>query len=88
MNEPPQRDDWIMDLVATKPRQILGSVVHEGQLVKVWYRVPPGNRIKALFPGEFRALKKREIPQSPERSPNEASAKLGKRAGPQSKDKP
>lgn len=69
MNEPPQRDDWIMDLVATKPRQILGSVVHEGQLVKVWYRVPP-NRIKALFPGQFRMLKK---PQSPER----------KRAGPQ-----
>lgn len=63
MNEPPERDSWIMDLVAKKPRMILGSVVHEGQLVKVWYRVPPGDRAAALFPGQFRLLKPKEIPK-------------------------
>lgn len=56
---PPERGDWIMDLVAKKPREVLGAVVHEGVLVKVWYRLSP-NHIRALFPGQFRKLKKSE----------------------------
>lgn len=56
--ELPEPGDWVMDLVAKKPHIVLGSTVHEGKLVKIWYRVPPGNRLRALFPGEFKLLKK------------------------------
>lgn len=57
---PPERGDWVMDLVAKKPREVLGAVVHEGVLVKVWYRLSH-NKIRALFPGQFRPLKKSEV---------------------------
>jgi hypothetical protein len=60
----PEPGEFVMDLKAKKPRMLLGRTVHEGQLVKVWYRVPPGNRLAALFPGEFRLLKKGEKPES------------------------
>jgi hypothetical protein len=56
-DNPPEPGDWVMDLVAKKPREVIGRVVSEGELIKVWYRKYP-NTLAALFPGEFRLLKK------------------------------
>lgn len=60
---PPEPGDFITDLTARPPRvrEVLGRTVHEGQLVKIWYRLT-SNQIRALFPGQFKLLKRKAKP--------------------------